>query len=92
MFYYTNNEDEAYYLTSILNTTAPNEMMKDFQQKVCLVQGMYTKKYWMFIFPSMMLPVKHTTTSCSKQSLPCQSRTICKRQPSAAGAKRHTPG
>lgn len=28
-----NDENEAYYLTSILNSTAPNEMMKDFQAK-----------------------------------------------------------
>lgn len=31
--YYTAEESEAYYLTSILNSTAPNEMMKDFQTK-----------------------------------------------------------
>ena len=30
---YTNDENEAYYLTSILNSTAPNAMMKDFQAK-----------------------------------------------------------
>jgi hypothetical protein len=30
---YTNNEKEAYYLTAILNSTAPNELMKDFQAK-----------------------------------------------------------
>ncbi len=30
---YTNDENEAYYLASILNSTAPNEMMKDFQAK-----------------------------------------------------------
>ncbi|MBP6023461.1 hypothetical protein [Ferruginibacter sp.] len=30
---YTDEENEAYYLTSILNSTAPNEMMKDFQAK-----------------------------------------------------------
>jgi len=30
---YTDDENEAYYLTSILNSTAPNEMMKDFQAK-----------------------------------------------------------
>jgi hypothetical protein len=29
--FYTDGIDEAYYLTSILNSTAPNEMMKDFQ-------------------------------------------------------------
>ncbi len=31
--YYTNNLKEAYYLTAILNSTAPNLMMKDFQAK-----------------------------------------------------------
>jgi type I restriction-modification system DNA methylase subunit len=31
--FYTNILNEAYYLTSILNSTAPNEMMKDFQAK-----------------------------------------------------------
>jgi hypothetical protein len=31
--YYTEDEGEAYYLTSILNSAAPNEMMKDFQSK-----------------------------------------------------------
>ncbi len=31
--YYTENLLEAYYLTSILNSTAPNEMMKDFQAR-----------------------------------------------------------
>ncbi|MCE3238737.1 MAG: putative Endonuclease [Gammaproteobacteria bacterium] len=31
--FYTNVIEEAYYLTSILNATAPNEMMKDFQTK-----------------------------------------------------------
>ena len=31
--YYTNSIDEARYLTAILNSTAPNEMMKDFQAK-----------------------------------------------------------
>lgn len=30
---YTEDENEAYYLTSILNSAAPNEMMKDFQAK-----------------------------------------------------------
>jgi hypothetical protein len=30
---YTLNEKEAYYLTAILNSTAPNELMKDFQAK-----------------------------------------------------------
>jgi len=30
---YTINENEAYYLTAILNSTAPNEQMKDFQAK-----------------------------------------------------------
>jgi len=30
---YTDDESEAYYLTSILNSAAPNEMMKDFQSK-----------------------------------------------------------
>jgi type I restriction-modification system DNA methylase subunit len=30
---YTDDENEAYYLTAILNSTAPNEMMKDFQAK-----------------------------------------------------------
>lgn len=30
---YTDNENEAYFLTSILNSAAPNEMMKDFQAK-----------------------------------------------------------
>ncbi len=31
--FYTNEIEEAYYLTAILNSTAPNEMMKDFQAK-----------------------------------------------------------
>lgn len=31
--FYTNNKDEAYYLTAILNSTTPNLMMKDFQSK-----------------------------------------------------------
>lgn len=31
--FYTENIDEAYYLTSILNSTLPNAMMKDFQSK-----------------------------------------------------------
>ena len=31
--FYTNEIAEAYYLTAILNSTAPNEMMKDFQAK-----------------------------------------------------------
>ena len=31
--YYTKDLEEAYYLTAILNSTAPNEMMKDFQAK-----------------------------------------------------------
>jgi methylase of polypeptide subunit release factors len=31
--YYTNNLDEAYYLTSILNSSVPNLLMKDFQAK-----------------------------------------------------------
>ncbi len=30
---YTDDDNEAYYLTSILNSAAPNEMMKDFQAK-----------------------------------------------------------
>lgn len=30
---YTNNENEAYYLSAILNSKAPNELMKDFQAK-----------------------------------------------------------
>lgn len=30
---YTDNLNEAYYLTSILNSTLPNAMMKDFQSK-----------------------------------------------------------
>jgi len=30
---YTANEEEAYYLTAILNSTAPNALMKDFQAK-----------------------------------------------------------
>jgi hypothetical protein len=30
---YTHDENEAYYLTAILNATAPNAMMKDFQSK-----------------------------------------------------------
>lgn len=31
--YYTNNENEAYYLSAILNSTIPNLLMKDFQAK-----------------------------------------------------------
>lgn len=31
--FYTDNLDEAYYLTSIFNSTVPNELMKDFQAK-----------------------------------------------------------
>ncbi len=31
--YYTHDIDEAYYLVSILNSAAPNELMKDFQAK-----------------------------------------------------------
>jgi hypothetical protein len=31
--FYTDDENEAYYLTAILNSTAPNAMMKDFQSK-----------------------------------------------------------
>jgi type I restriction-modification system DNA methylase subunit len=31
--YYTDDKNEAYYLTSILNSAVPNEMMKDFQAK-----------------------------------------------------------
>lgn len=31
--FYTNEIEEAYYLTAILNSTAPNEMMKDFQAR-----------------------------------------------------------
>ncbi|MBS1669016.1 MAG: N-6 DNA methylase [Bacteroidetes bacterium] len=31
--YYTNEIREAFYLTAILNSTAPNEMMKDFQAR-----------------------------------------------------------
>jgi hypothetical protein len=30
---FTNNEKEAYYLTAILNSSAPNKLMKDFQAK-----------------------------------------------------------
>lgn len=30
---YTNCKEEAYYLTAILNSSSPNEMMKDFQAK-----------------------------------------------------------
>jgi len=31
--YFTNNIEEAYYLTAILNSATPNEQMKDFQSK-----------------------------------------------------------
>jgi hypothetical protein len=31
--YYTNNINEAYYLSAIFNSTAPNERMKDFQAR-----------------------------------------------------------
>ena len=31
--FYTSNLNEAYYLTAILNSAAPNEMMKDFQAR-----------------------------------------------------------
>jgi hypothetical protein len=31
--FFTNNIDEAYYLTAILNSATPNEQMKDFQSK-----------------------------------------------------------
>ena len=31
--YYTDDKNEAFYLTAILNSTAPNLMMKDFQAK-----------------------------------------------------------
>ncbi|MCU0457659.1 MAG: N-6 DNA methylase [Bacteroidales bacterium] len=31
--YYTNEENEAYYLTAILNSTVPNELIKDFQAR-----------------------------------------------------------
>ncbi len=31
--YYTDNKEEAYYLTAILNSSIPNELMKDFQAK-----------------------------------------------------------
>lgn len=31
--FFTNNEKESYYLTSILNSNVPNELMKDFQTK-----------------------------------------------------------
>jgi type I restriction-modification system DNA methylase subunit len=30
---YTNKENEAYYLTAILNSSAPNDLIKDFQAK-----------------------------------------------------------
>lgn len=30
---YTNTEEEAYYLSAILNSSKPNELMKDFQAK-----------------------------------------------------------
>ena len=30
---YTQDQDEAFYLTAILNSTTPNMMMKDFQSK-----------------------------------------------------------
>jgi hypothetical protein len=31
--YYLNNENEAYYLTALLNSSVPNFLMKDFQTK-----------------------------------------------------------
>ncbi|HRO43504.1 MAG TPA: N-6 DNA methylase [Flavipsychrobacter sp.] len=31
--FYTNKQDEAFYLTAILNSNVPNELMKDFQAK-----------------------------------------------------------
>ena len=31
--FYTNNENEAFYLSAILNSTKPNELMKDFQTR-----------------------------------------------------------
>jgi len=41
---YINEKEEACYLTAILNSTAPNEMMKDFQAKGLFGESMYTKK------------------------------------------------
>jgi hypothetical protein len=31
--FYTQSSEEAYYLTAILNSTAPNEMIKNFQAR-----------------------------------------------------------
>lgn len=49
--FYTNNEKEAYYLTSYLNSNIPNLMMKDFQAKGLFGERHVHKKILDIYFP-----------------------------------------
>jgi len=48
---YSNNENEAHYLAAILNSTAPNELMKDFQAKGLFGARHVHKKILDIFFP-----------------------------------------
>jgi type I restriction-modification system DNA methylase subunit len=67
---YTDDENEAYYLTSILNSTAPNEMMKDFQAKGLFGARHVHKKILDVYFP------KYDTASKTHQQLATLSK-VC---------------
>lgn len=49
--FYTNNINEAYFLSAILNSTIPNEMMKDFQAKGLFGERHVHKKILDIYFP-----------------------------------------
>ncbi len=59
--YYTNNINEAYYLTAILNSKLPNLMMKDFQAKGLFGARHVHKKILDIYFPKFDEGnIKHT--------------------------------
>jgi len=49
--FYTNNENEAYYLSAILNSSKPNLMMKDFQSRGLFGPRHVSKKILDIYFP-----------------------------------------
>ncbi|MBK7818300.1 MAG: hypothetical protein IPJ60_12745 [Sphingobacteriaceae bacterium] len=68
--FYTNSINEAYYLTAILNSTAPNLLMKDFQSKGLFGARDVHKKILDIYYPKFDKndPIHKELSELSKQS------------------------
>ncbi len=72
--FYTDDENEAYYLTAILNSTAPNAMMKDFQAKGLFGARHVHKKILDIFYPKYDEKIK-THLQLAALSKSCHSKT-----------------